>query len=160
MVIPDTLGGRTVDTEEAAEALLEEIDRDARRTLVERCADELAAQGRPWAAVGFSMGAMYACHVAGRGAAGPEEIYLFYSGGDPEGDVRTKRAQLHYVPDDDFFTADEVKETETALRTAGVDLETFEYPGSRHWFAERGTPGFDEAAFELARTRVLDGLRA
>lgn len=156
VLIPDLFGGQTADTEEAAKALLGAGDRDAKLALVERCADELTAQGRPWAAVGFSMGAMYACHLASRGAAGPDEICLFYSGGDPEGDVsRTRRAQLHYVRDDEYFTDEEIAETETALRAAGIDLQTFEYPGSKHWFAERGSPGFDEAAFELARSRVL-----
>jgi len=30
------------------------------------CADELAEQERSWAAIGFSMGAFFACHLAGR----------------------------------------------------------------------------------------------
>jgi dienelactone hydrolase len=39
-------------------------------------------------------------------------------------------------------------------------LTTYRYDGSRHWFAERGSPGFDKAAFELARSRVIEQLRA
>lgn len=161
VLIPDVFGGQTADTEEAAKALLGAGDQGAQLALVERCADELTAQGRPWAAVGFSMGAMYACHLASRGAAGPDEIFLFYGGADPEGDVsRTRRAQLHYVRDDEYFTDEEIAEAERAFRAAGIDLQTFEYPGGKHWFAERGTPGFDQVTFELARSRVLERLGA
>jgi carboxymethylenebutenolidase len=159
VLIPDLFGGRTADTVPEAEALLASVGQQAGRAVAERCADALAAQGRPWAAVGFSLGALYACQLAGRGAAGPDELHLFYGGGDPQGDVsRTRRARLHVVADDAYFTADEIAATENALRAAGVDVRTSRYAGSRHWFAERDTPGFDPAAFALARSRVLDGL--
>lgn len=160
VLIPDLFGGQTADAEPDAMALLGG-DPAARLLLVEGCADELAALGRPWAAVGFSMGAMYACHLASRGAAGPDEIVLFYGGASPGGEVtRTRRAQLHWVRDDEYFTDEEFADTESGLRAAGVDLQTFEYPGGKHWFAERDTPGFDDAAFELARSRVVEGLGA
>jgi len=159
VLVPDFFGGQTADTEEDAQWLLATVDRDERRALAERCADELAGLDRRWAAVGFSLGAMYACHLASRGTAGPDELFLFYGGGDPAGDVsRTRRAQLHFVRDDDFFSDEEITAAEEALGAAGIDLQTFEYPGSKHWFAEPGSPGFDEGAFVLAKSRVLEQL--
>ena len=161
VVLPDLFGGRTATTVPQAEALLDSVDQQESRDLVARHADELAARGRPWAAVGFSLGALYACELTGRGARGPDEVYLFYGGGDPGGDIsRTRRAQLHVVPDDQYFTAGEIEGTEKALRAAGVQVQAFTYRGSRHWFAEPGAPGFDASASRLARSRVVDGLRA
>lgn len=48
---------------------------------------------------------------------------------------------------------------EGGFRGAGSDVQICRYHGSGHWFAERGSPGFDEPAFELARSRVTEGLR-
>lgn len=102
VVVPDLYGGATAATVADAEALAEATLEDpAALALVERCADGLAAEGAPWAAVGFSMGAFLACHLAARGAAAPDELVLFYGGQPPQGtDVRTRRADLHVVPDD------------------------------------------------------------
>lgn len=155
VIVPDMFAGAIADRPRKAKTLLRKADTG----LVHRCADELAAAGRPWAAVGFSMGAMQACRLAARGDSGPDQIVLFYSGTAPGGDVsRTRRAQLHYVRNDDWFTDQEIEETESGLRAAGVEVESYEYPGSKHWFAERNSPGFDEAAFKLSLTRVIDGL--
>jgi dienelactone hydrolase len=67
---------------------------------------------------------------------------------------------LHVVPDDEYFTGEELAAVEDGFRAAGAALTTYRYDGSRHWFAERGSPGFDKAAFELARSRVIEQLRA
>lgn len=161
VLVPDLYGGKTADTVEEAEALQSAMDEKAALALMERCADELAAQAHPWAVVGFSMGGFYACHLAGRGAAGPDELVLFYGGQPPEGDVsRTRRVDLHVVPDDEYFTDEELAAVEDAFRAAGSDVRTYQYGSSRHWFAERGSLGFDESAFTLARSRVIEQLRA
>ncbi len=161
VLLPDLYGGKTAATIEEAEALSQAaLDDDAALRLIGQCADELAAQEHAWAAMGFSMGGFLACHLAGRGAAGPDELVLFYGGQPPEGEVsRTRRVVLHVVPDDEYFTDEEVAAVEDAFRAAGTGLKTYRYDSSRHWFAERGSPGFDKPAFELARSRVIEQLR-
>lgn len=116
VLVPDLYGGRTAATIDEAEALSEAtLTDDATFVFIQRCADELAAQEYPWAAMGFSMGAFLACSLAGRGAAGPNELILFYGGQPPEGEVsRTRRVVLHVAPGDDFFT-----DTELAAVKAG-----------------------------------------
>ncbi|MFD5461533.1 dienelactone hydrolase family protein [Kitasatospora sp. NPDC127059] len=157
VVVPDLFDGATADTEEAAKALLPTVD----WALLERCVTELAGQGRPWAVVGFSMGAMYASLLAGRPEGGPDEVVLFYGGCAPAaGGPGPRRAEVHHVQGDDFFTAEEIAETQEGFRAAGAEVVSYEYPGGRHWFAERGTPGFDEDAFALALSRVAGGLGA
>jgi dienelactone hydrolase len=153
--------GRTATTVPEAEALLASVGQSQCYSVAEKAADILAAQSRPWSAVGFSIGALFAARLLGRGAAGPATVHLFYGGAAADGPVSaTRRARLHVVPDDPYFTASEIADTKSALTSASVDVVTYTYPRSRHWFAERGTPGFDETAFALARSRVLADLRA
>lgn len=160
VVMPDLYGGVTVATEAEAEALADATLGDpAARALVERCADELAAEGTPWAAMGFSMGAFLACGLAGRGAAGPDELVLFYGGTPPpDTDVRSRRVDLHVAPGDPWFDDDELGAVETAFRDAGTAVTVHRYEGCGHWFAESGSPGYDPAGTALARERVIDRL--
>ncbi|WP_167760937.1 dienelactone hydrolase family protein [Geodermatophilus sp. DF01_2] len=162
VVLPDLFGGATPATEEEAEALADATLADpATAALVARCADALAAEGAPWAAMGFSLGAFLACPLAGRGAAGPDELVLFYGGRPPAGaDVRTRRVELHVAPGDPWFTDEELGEVSSGFRDVGAEVVVHRYEGCGHWFAEVGSPGHDAAATERARQRVLVQLGA
>lgn len=161
VVVPDLYGGRVVATAEEAEALAEGLDHGAVLDRLGGIADGLAGRGRPWAAVGFSLGAFFAARLAGRGAAGPDDLVLFYGGRPPGGEVeRTRRVELHLAPDDPYFTGEEVAEAVGGFRRAGVEPDLHVYEGAGHWFAERGAPGFDEEAHALARSRVVGRLGA
>jgi carboxymethylenebutenolidase len=159
VVVPDLYGGATAATVAEAEARAEATLQDpAALALVERCADGLAAEGAPWAAMGFSMGA-FLCNLAARGAAAPDELVLFYGGQPPPGtDVGTRRVDLHVAPDDPWFEDDELAAVEAGFRNAGTDLTVYRYEGCGHWFAETGSPGYEPAAAALARDRVLERL--
>jgi carboxymethylenebutenolidase len=164
VVVPDLYGGVTAATVDEAEALAEAAIGDwnapAPLALLERCADELAAEAAPWSAVGFSMGAFLACRLAGRGAVSPDELILFYGGQPPRGtDIGTRRVDLHVVPDDPWFEDGELAAVEAGFRDAGTDVTVYRYEGCGHWFAETGSPGYEPAAAALARDRVLDRLR-
>ena len=160
VVVPDLYGGATAATVAEAEARAEATLQDpAALSLVQRCADGLAAEAAPWAAMGFSMGAFLACNLAGRGAAGPDQLVLFYGGQAPQGtDVRTRWVDLHVAPDDPWFEDDELAAVEAGFRDAGADVIVYRYEGCGHWFAETGSPGYEPAAADLARDRVLERL--
>ncbi|WP_448611711.1 dienelactone hydrolase family protein [Geodermatophilus sp. URMC 60] len=156
VLVPDLFDGATPATEAEAETLADAALADPTTAeLVAGCADTLAADGVPWAAMGFSLGAFLACPLAGRGDAAPAELVLFYGGRPPAGDVRTLRVELHVAPGDPWFTEEELAEVSSGFRGAGAEVVVHRYGGSRHWFAERGSPGFDAAAAELARDRVV-----
>jgi carboxymethylenebutenolidase len=140
VVVPDLFAGRTYETVEAAEAFSDVMDDQAAIAMIERCADELAAEGVPWAVMGFSMGAYFACPLATRGASAPAELVLFYGGQAPAGDIETGRVTFHLAPGDPYFTDEEVAEAEAAFESAGTEVEVFVYEGSGHWFAEHGSP--------------------
>ncbi len=157
VLLPDLFDGATPASEEEAEALADAALADPATTeLVAACADTLAADGTPWAAMGFSLGAFLACPLAARGATAPDELVLFYGGRPPAGpDVRTRRVELHVAPDDPWFTADELEGVSAGFRAAGTQVVVHRYEGARHWFAEQGSPGHDPGATELARDRVV-----
>jgi carboxymethylenebutenolidase len=161
VVVPDLYGGVTVATEDEAEELAQAtLDDPAAAAFVEQCADDLAADGRPWAAMGFSMGAYLACGLAGRGDVGPAELILCYGGRPPlAGDVRTRHVDLHVAPGDPWFEDEELTAVESGFRHAGAEVTVHRYEGVRHWFAEEGSPGYEPVAAALARDRVLDRLR-
>jgi carboxymethylenebutenolidase len=157
VVVPDLYGGTVVTTIAEAEARADAAVADpATGELIGRLADDLAASGQPWAAMGFSLGAFLACPLAARGDAGPDELVLFYGGRPPGGtDVRTRRVDLHVAPEDPFFEPDEVAAVEVGFRDAGADVTVHRYEGAGHWFAEAGSPGHDAPATALARERVV-----
>jgi carboxymethylenebutenolidase len=161
VVLPDLYGGVTVATEDEAEELAQATLGDpATSAFLERCGDELAADGVPWAAMGFSMGAYLACALAGRGTAGPAELILYYGGRPPPaGDVRTRHVDLHVAPGDPWFDDAELAEVEEGFRIAGSEVTVHRYEGAGHWFAEEGSPGYEPVAAALARDRVIDRLR-
>lgn len=161
VVVPDLFGGVTATSAEQAEELAQATLQDpATLTTLEGYADDLAADGIPWAAVGFSMGAYLACPLVGRGAADPDELVLFYGGRPPPGDdVRTRRVALHVAPADPWFEDQELAEVAAGFRRAGADVVVHRYEGAGHWFAESGSPGYEPVAATLARDRVLDRLR-
>ncbi len=161
VVLPDLYGGVTVATEEEAEDLAQATLSDPAATaFVQQCGDDLAADGAPWAAMGFSMGAYLACSLADRGSAGPADLVLFYGGQPPPaGDVRTRRVDLHVAPGDPWFEDEELAAVELGFRDAGSEVTVHRYNGARHWFAEEGSLGYDAAAAAQARDRVLDRLR-
>ena len=156
VLVPDLFDGATAATEEAGTLAQAALADPTTAELVASCADTLAAEGVPWAAMGFSLGAFLACPLAGRGAAAPDELVLLYGGRPPAGsDVRTRRVELHVAPDDPWFTDEELDEVSSGFRDAGAEVVVHRYEGARRWFAEEGSPGHDPAATALARDRVV-----
>ena len=161
VVVPDLFGGITATGAEHAEQLAQATLSDpGALTTLRRSADDLAADGVPWTAMGFSLGAYLACCLIGRGTADPGELALFYGGRPPPvGEVRTRRVALHVAPADPWFEDEELTEVEAGFRDAGAEVTVHRYEGAGHWFAEAGSPGFEPVAATLARDRVLDELR-
>lgn len=156
VVVPDLYEGRVASTVEEAEVLAEGLDHGAVLDRLDALTSEFTGS---WAAMGFSLGASFASRLLGRAADGPDRLVLFYGGRPPGEEVgRLRRVDLHVVPEDPYLTAEELGEVVEGFRAVGVAPRVHTYEGSGHWFAERGSPGFHEEAFDLARSRVLDHL--
>ncbi len=157
VLIPDLYDGALASTVAEAEAIKDAMDEGRAIERLEALADDLSSTG-PWSLVGFSMGAAYGCHLAGRGTAGPTSLVLFYGGWPPPGPCHARAVSLHVVDDDPYFTEDERTATVAACTEAGTTVTVHRYAGVGHWFAEEGSPAYDQCAHHLALSRTLADL--
>jgi len=158
VVLPDLYGGTAVDTILEAEAMSNAVDDVAAFALLDACADQLNAAGRPWSALGWSMGASYASQMMSRGDHAPHRAVLFYGAAAPLGASRTEAVQLHIAPGDEYFTDEEIADVIDAFARTDITVERYDYPGLGHWFAEIGSPAYDEEGTVLAKQRALSFL--
>ena len=155
VVLPDLYAGRVVDTVDEAEALSNAIDDTEAFGMLDACAERLDSTGRPWAAVGWSMGAYHASLMMNRGAHAPSRAVLFYGAATLTGASRTEAVQLHIAPNDEYFTDREIVAAVAGFARAGIAVERYDYPGLRHWFAEVGSPAYDDEGTRIATERAL-----
>jgi len=85
---------------------------------------------------------------------------VVYYGAWADSWVSKSKAPLlgHFAEDDEFTSADEVREFEAAFNGAGREITTHVYQGTKHWFAEPSRPEYDSDAAALAFQRTLDFL--
>jgi dienelactone hydrolase len=112
---------------------------------------------------GFSNGGAMAQYVAGTrdgvtaavllsGAIDPAELGL-------EGWPPTVPVQIHYTRDDPFRRQPYLDAAMAAVRSAGADVELFDYPGSGHLFTDPSLPGeYQPVEAEQLWPRVVDFL--
>lgn len=159
---PDLYHGRLADTIADAEILSGELfaNLDAAR------ADVLAAQAflsghdaadeRPLAVIGFSLGAFFSLDLS---VAAPEHVHsvvVFY--GTRPGEYHNSRAAYlgHFAEVDEFEPQEEVDSLEESLRRAGRPVTFYRYPGTGHWFFEPDrVQAYHPASASLAWDRTL-----
>ena len=159
---PDMFGGQVASTVEDAERLVRSADEAAIDAIVLAAADRVADRVGPTAllgALGFSFGAHWAMWLPterDRGAA--SVVYYGTTGGSVLTDARVP-VLGHFAENDPYETAEGVAEFETALRSAGRDVDIQQYPGSGHWFAEPSRDAYRPDAANLAFDRTVAFLR-
>jgi len=156
------LGGYPGDEEKAA-ALYRQLDQKKR--IEDMVAAEAYLKSRPEVggkigAVGFCAGGgaveVLATRIPDLGAAVP-----FYGGPQPTADAAKARAPflLHYAESDDFVNPGRAA-FESALKAAGVKVESFTYSSTLHGFHNDTTPRYNEAQAKLAWQRTVDFFNA
>ena len=112
------------------------------------------------AVIGFSMGVYYALELA---AGDPEHIrsvVIFYGTGEDE--FGNSRAEYlgHFAEHDAFEPNPIVEKFEESLRSAGLPVTFYRYPGTGHWFFEPDrTDAYNQEAAKLAWERTLAFLK-
>lgn len=156
---PDLFGGQLPGTTAEAEALLAgappnelaHLSRSSVRTLI----DLPGTPDGPIAVVGYSMGASLGLWLSARL---PDEItaaVTFYGTQDIDF-VDSRSAYLgHFAEHDELVSADDRVLLEADLGVLGLAATFHDYPGTQHWFVERGRPEYVEAASELAWDRTV-----
>jgi len=152
---PDLYHGDVVDTIEAADERVGQLDGAEAMAIVRAAVADLAAKlgvvGRI-AVLGFSLGASFAiaaAHPAVRGTI------LYYGTGDPSHAAGTQPVLGHFAEADAYEDDAWVTQFAGALRATGHETVFHRYPGTGHWFAEPSRDAYRAEAAELAFERTL-----
>jgi len=113
-------------------------------------------------ALGWSLGAFYPCQLMDRGEHAPDRAVLLFGAAPVCVPTRTKSVQLHIAPGDEYCTDQEISAAVAGFAQPGIAVQRFNDPGLGHWFAEVGSPAYDQEGTRLATERVLTflGLQA
>jgi carboxymethylenebutenolidase len=176
VVAPDLFDGVVVDTIEAAEANLGEVEAGYQEIYakVQRALDSLlTGDGSSKAVViGFSFGAAYGNWLASErdDLAGVVNFYGGVGFDVPDGSEaepwqwvtsETSPAYLaHFAEEDPYEDQDPagVEGFDTRLRASNPLSAAYLYPGVKHWFFEADRPEFNRDAAELAYERTVQFL--
>ena len=158
VMAPDMFNGQVTAEIAEAERLSGEGDTSSPQVVAFNAVDRLAERlpaGAPIATLAFSFGAPYATWTPSERPAvvGTVVYYGAWAGSW----VTNSKAPLlgHFAETDPFTSAEDVATFETAFKSAGREITTHVYPGTKHWFAEPSRPEYDPSAAELAFERTL-----
>jgi len=152
---PDLYHGDVVDTIEAADERVGQLDGAEGMSIVRATVEDLATKLGPdarLAVLGFSLGASFAvaaAHAAVRGTV------LYYGTGDPSDAGGAQPVLGHFAETDPYEDDAWVAQFEGILRSRGHDAVFHHYPGTGHWFAEPSRDAYRAEAAELAFERTL-----
>ena len=154
----DLFGGATAATPAEAAALR----KAARRVPIYRqllaALDSLAQEsGRSrLSVVGFSMGGHWAVWLSQHADLPIDAVILYYAARGGDFSRSQARYLAHFAETDPWVSTSARKGMERALSRFGRPHDSYDYPGTGHWFAESETKAFDEVAAAGALKRDLD----
>ena len=158
----DYYNGRVGTTIEEAQVLQEEVESDfeALESVVKAAKDHLVSLRRqePIAILGFSMGTDWAV-ITGAKEPDVAAIVLFYGGWAVDFSQMKARVLGHYAETDPYQSAERTSEMVESMQAAGVEVTTYSFPGTAHWFMEEDRPEYDPGAASLAWERTLAFLK-
>ncbi len=110
--------------------------------------------------LGLSMGGHWAIWLAQNAPSEVSACITFYAARGGDFSKARCRFQTHFAENDPFVTAPARRRMLAAMRQTACAVESFEYPGTAHWFAEVDRPEFDRSATQAAFERSLRLLMA
>lgn len=157
---PDLYQGRIAATIDEAKALMDQRDSELMGDIVKAAKDHLVSlrADKPIGVLGFSMGASWSLEVA---ANEPDvaAAVIFYGAGDVDfRDIKAKTLG-HFAETDEWEPLDGVRQMETDMKSAGLEVTFHTYPKVGHWFVENDRPEYDSASAILAWSRTFEFLR-
>lgn len=159
---PDMFKGQTASTIAEAEALVSQSrnNEDLIQAIVEASVEQLRGlvklDKKKLGVIGFSFGAAWAVVLSASKPTDIGTVVLFY-GAYPGFDFKSVQAafQGHFAEHDDYEPLDGVRQTEDAIKSAGLSTEFYVYPNTGHWFFEDNQPhAYDPEAAQLAWQRT------
>jgi carboxymethylenebutenolidase len=162
VLAPDLFDGHIAQTIDEAKELAQNSDTQVVGDTVMAAKDHLLKLTKNKIGVlGFSFGAAWALVAA---ANDPEKVagtVLFY-GAYPDMDFNKVKSKVlgHFCEVDEWEPIEGVREMESSMKAANVDVTLHFYPKAGHWFVEEDRPEYDSAAATLAWARTLEFLKS
>jgi carboxymethylenebutenolidase len=163
VLAPDLRNGQIAQTVDEAQEMMDKSDSQRTANIILAAREYLLhlpeRKGETIGVIGFSMGAAWALVVA---AHKPEQVaaaVLFYGSGDVDFGSLQSRVLGHYSDVDEWEPYDQVQQQENKMKSAGVDVQFYTYPGKAHWFVEDDRPEYDPDAARLAWERTFEFLK-
>lgn len=161
--LADLFDGKAAQTEAEARALRARPRRTPMyQTLRADIASLRAAIGSNRTAIGvigFSMGGHWAVWLSQRPEYNVSKTVLYYAA--RAGDFSNCRSGIiaHFAGNDPWVSAGARRNMEKAIHKSGCEYCAYDYPETKHWFAESGrSDEFDRSAAQLALDRDLSHL--
>jgi carboxymethylenebutenolidase len=157
---PDLYQGRTANTIQDAEALLEQRDSALMEETALAAAKLLREHPMNTAGkigvIGFSMGAAWATYLATKAATEDIAACVFFYGVG-ESDMNESHASFlgHFAVGDEWESDEYIRHVEDSIRKANLDVMFHHYDGVKHWFMEDNRPEFDADTAKLAWERTI-----
>jgi len=157
---PDLHNGKIAETIDEAKELVQKSDDQLVGDTVMAAKDYLLGLTKDKiGVVGFSFGAAWALVAA---MNDPEKIaatVLFYGVYDVDFNKVKSKVLGHYCEVDEWEPIEGVREMETSMKAAGVDVTLHFYPKVSHWFVESDRPEYDPGSAQLAWDRTFEFLK-
>ena len=157
VLVPDLYDGYIAPSVEDATKKAQSLDEEHVMRVLKAGAAHLMDNWHPrLGVIGFSLGAGFAAQMAIE--MSPEAIVTYY--GAAEASERWTAPLLsHWAENDEWEDAEYVKEYLGALESNGVDVDSYIYEGTGHWFANTAvSAAYDSDAAALAFERTVDFL--
>ncbi len=153
---PDLYHGKLAKTVEEAEQLSGSLNMAQAGAEVLAADEALRGLAPVQGLVGFSLGASFALWLVQQRPKDFKAVTLFY--GTRPGDYSAAQAAFlgHFAEHDPYEAAEDVQALETGLRAADRPMTFYTYPGTGHWFFEKGRKdAYNKEAANLAWDRTL-----
>lgn len=160
VLAPDLFDGKIAQTIDEAKAQVESADSQSIGDIVMAAKDHLYSITKNKIGVmGFSFGAAWALIASDYDPEKVGATVLFYGAYPTEFKKIKSKVLGHFCEVDEWEPIEGVREMETYLKAAGVDVTLHFYPGVGHWFLETDRPEYDSASAQLAWTRTFEFLK-
>jgi carboxymethylenebutenolidase len=160
---PDLYHGPTAATIDEAQALFDAADGQSMWETVKAAKEYLltfpAKKGGKIGVIGFSMGGGFSLAAAARFPEQFGAAVVFYGAGNADFSQMQAKFMGHFSDVDEWEPLEGVNGMVETMKTAGVDVTLFIYPGVAHWFVEDDRPEYNPSAANLAWERTFDFLK-
>lgn len=150
----DYYAGKVASTIPQAENLRTSMDRSSMEKQVLEAFDWLVSKCGNSAVIGFSLGARFAYGILRARNDSLSGLIAFYGVGGGRYPGAKAPVLAHYAETDEYgahpLAANKMR---GRLEDEGVKFQSYTYPGTKHWFFEKGSPEFSKRAADEAWKR-------